>query len=78
MPADQWDSIVFVSGDYGLLHEIINGLMNRTDWKYIRNQLTIGGIPGGNSNGLLKSLLSEINEDFGVHEAAWLVIRGQQ
>ncbi len=28
---DEWDSIVFVSGD-GLLHEIVNGLMLRPDW----------------------------------------------
>lgn len=53
---DEWDSIVFVSGD-GLLHEIINGLMLRNDWNLVKHKITVGGIPGGTGNGLIKSLL---------------------
>ena len=30
--ASQFDALITVSGD-GLLHEVINGLMNRKDWK---------------------------------------------
>ena len=56
---------MFVSGD-GLLHEIINGLISRPDWNEIKNTITVGGIPAGTGNGIIKSLLTEINEDFGV------------
>jgi len=52
-----FDGIVSVSGD-GLLHEIINGLMIRDDWETFKNTITIGGIPGGTGNGLVKSLLA--------------------
>ena len=62
---DEWDSIIFVSGD-GLLHEIINGLMLRNDWNLVNHKITVGGIPGGTGNGLIKSLLYENNEEYGV------------
>lgn len=51
-----FDGIVTVSGD-GLLHEVVNGLMLRKDWMEIREKVTIGGIPGGTGNGLIKALL---------------------
>lgn len=45
-----------VSGD-GLLHEVVNGLMRRPDWTDLREKITVGGIPGGTGNGLIKALL---------------------
>lgn len=74
---NEFDGIVFVSGD-GLLHEIVNGLMKRPDWQKLKQTLTVGGIPGGTGNGLIKSLLSDINEDYGVKEASWLVLRNHR
>lgn len=68
---------MFISGD-GLMHEIINGLFVRRDFEEIRDKITIGGIPGGSGNGLMKSVLTQAGEDFGVKEAAYLVIRGQK
>lgn len=65
MDADEFDGIVSVSGD-GLLHEIINGIMSRPDFDTIRDKITVGGIPGGTGNGLIKTLLTENNEDYGV------------
>lgn len=74
---DKFDGIVTVSGD-GLLHEVVNGLMKRKDWLEIRDKVTIGGIPGGTGNGLIKALLHNQNENSGIHEAAYLIIRGRR
>ncbi len=77
MESDLFDGIVSVSGD-GLLHEIVNGLLKRKDWDQIKDTLTLGAIPGGTGNGLIKSLLSIEGEQYGVEEAAWLIIRGRR
>ena len=56
-----------MSGD-GLIHEIVNGLMRRSDWEpkvevegkgrvKFKDILTLGAIPGGSGNGFIKSLL---------------------
>lgn len=50
----KWDAVVLMSGD-GLLHEVINGLMERPDWKRaIQKPLCI--LPGGSGNALAASL----------------------
>ena len=55
-PAPQVEaSIVFVSGD-GLLHEGFNGIMQRDDADEFLNLTTLGIIPAGSANGLVKSL----------------------
>lgn len=46
----EWDGIVVVSGD-GLLHEVINGLMSRADWKAAM-KMPLGIIPAGSGNAL--------------------------
>ena len=70
----KWDSLVFVSGD-GLMHEILNGLMARSDYAEVKKKIVLGGIPGGTGNGLIKSILTEAGEEYGAKEAAYLVIR---
>ncbi|XP_027874894.1 sphingosine kinase 1 [Xiphophorus couchianus] len=50
----QWDALVIMSGD-GLLHEVINGLLERPDWEEaIRTPLGI--LPGGSANALAASV----------------------
>ncbi|KAJ2373328.1 hypothetical protein IW150_003678, partial [Coemansia sp. RSA 2607] len=49
-----YSSVVVVSGD-GLLYEVLNGLLQRTDWPKHRH-LPIGVVPAGTGNGLAKSL----------------------
>ena len=77
-----------VSGD-GLIHEVINGLLNRKDWDKkthvdglgkvkFRETLTVGAIPGGTGNGFIKALLERGHENYGVHEAAFRVIKGRR
>ena len=65
-----------VSGD-GLIHEVVNGIMNRTDRDAFLDTITFGLIPGGTGNALCKSILAANEENFGVKEAAYLVIRGK-
>eukprot|EP00343_Euplotes_focardii_P005085 CAMPEP_0205808162 /NCGR_PEP_ID=MMETSP0205-20121125/12041_1 /ASSEMBLY_ACC=CAM_ASM_000278 /TAXON_ID=36767 /ORGANISM="Euplotes focardii, Strain TN1" /LENGTH=110 /DNA_ID=CAMNT_0053083415 /DNA_START=375 /DNA_END=707 /DNA_ORIENTATION=- len=50
-----YTGVVTVSGD-GLIHEVVNGLMLRAD-KSITP--TIGCLPGGTSDGFIKSLLDD-------------------
>ncbi|XP_061130148.1 LOW QUALITY PROTEIN: sphingosine kinase 1-like [Syngnathus typhle] len=50
----QWDALVIMSGD-GLLFEVINGLLDRSDWEEaIRTPLGI--LPGGSGNALAASI----------------------
>ena len=82
----QYDVIITVSGD-GLVHEIVNGLLNRADWSKpvevpgqgklrFSDTVTLGAIPGGTGNGLIKSLLNRADENYGVMEAAFRIIKG--
>jgi diacylglycerol kinase family enzyme len=41
------------------------------------DSVVIGFIPGGTGNALVKSVLATTNEDFGVLEAAYLIVRGK-
>uniref|UniRef100_A0A803V4K1 sphingosine kinase n=1 Tax=Ficedula albicollis TaxID=59894 RepID=A0A803V4K1_FICAL len=50
----QWDTLVVMSGD-GLLFEVVNGLMERPDWKEaMKKPLCI--LPGGSGNALAASI----------------------
>ena len=82
----QYDVIVTISGD-GLVHEIINGLLNRNDWNSpsevskmeqarFRDTIVIGLIPGGTGNGMVKSLLARSDENYGIFEATFRIIKG--
>ena len=84
----QFDVIVTVSGD-GLVHEIINGLLNRKDWNTpgevseteqarFKDTLTLGIIPGGSGNGMVRSLLARSNENYGILEATFRIIKGNK
>lgn len=50
-------SMIVVSGD-GALHEIINAIMNRKDWRSTLN-IPIGIIPTGSGNGLAYTLIRQ-------------------
>lgn len=50
----EWDGIVVISGD-GLLHEVINGLMERPDWEEAI-KMPLGILPCGSGNALAGSI----------------------
>ena len=74
-----------ISGD-GLIHEVVNGLMGRSDWdrrvdiegkgrQRFKDILTLGAIPGGTGNGFIKSLMWRGNEEYDIMVAAFRVIK---
>lgn len=42
----------------------------------MRETLTLGAIPGGTGNGLIKSLLDRSDENYGILESAFRIIKG--
>ncbi|KAK1794747.1 hypothetical protein P4O66_009953 [Electrophorus voltai] len=50
----EWDGIIIVSGD-GLLHEVVNGLMDRPDWEQAI-KTPVGILPCGSGNALAGSI----------------------
>ncbi|KAL7874628.1 hypothetical protein SRHO_G00055980 [Serrasalmus rhombeus] len=50
----EWDGIIIVSGD-GLLHEVVNGLMDRPDWEQAI-KTPVGILPCGSGNALAGSV----------------------
>ncbi|XP_030582728.1 sphingosine kinase 1-like [Archocentrus centrarchus] len=50
----QWDALVIMSGD-GLLYEVINGLLERSDWEEAI-RIPLGILPGGSGNALAASI----------------------
>lgn len=74
---NDYDAIVTVSGD-GLIFEVVNGFLLREDWAEFKDKVTIGCIPGGTGNGLVKSILANSSENYGVFEAAFKIAKGQR
>lgn len=72
-----YDGIVTVSGD-GLIHEVVNGLYRRNDCLQLMSSMTIGFIPGGSANGLVKAVLHRSGEEYSVVSAAFVVGKGRQ
>ena len=69
------EGLVIMGGD-GTVHEVINGLMDRADWK-TAIQTPIGVIPAGTGNGLCKTLLDKAGEPYDPMSAAFLVAKGK-
>ena len=61
-----------------MIHEVVNALLSREDWKQFKDTVTIGCIPGGTGNGLVKSLLSHTNDRYSVLDAAFKVAKGRK
>lgn len=72
----KYDGVVCVSGD-GILVEIVNGLLEREDWK-TAIKTPLGVIPAGTGNGMAKSLLDSVGEPCTAFNATLSIIRGQK
>ncbi|XP_065363485.1 sphingosine kinase 2 [Calliphora vicina] len=59
----KYSGIIVASGD-GLLFEVINGIMERTDWRVLARNLPVGIVPCGSGNGLAKSIAHLYNEPY--------------
>ncbi|XP_020783539.2 LOW QUALITY PROTEIN: sphingosine kinase 2 [Boleophthalmus pectinirostris] len=62
----EWDGIIIVSGD-GLLHEVINGLMERPDWDQAI-KTPVGILPCGSGNALAGSVNHHAGYDMCLRE----------
>ena len=71
----KYTSILTVSGD-GLLHEVVNGIMSRSDWMEVVNKISIAPLPGGSANGLSKSITHLSGEKYTIINATYLVLKG--
>lgn len=60
---DRYAGIVVASGD-GLFYEVLNGLMERMDWRRACRELSLGIIPCGSGNGLARSIAHHCNEPY--------------
>ncbi|XP_027841893.1 sphingosine kinase 2-like isoform X1 [Aphis gossypii] len=60
----KWGRGVVVLGGDGLMFEVINGLMERSDWQRAFEYLTLAVIPGGSGNGMAKSISFETKEPY--------------
>ncbi|XP_069038760.1 sphingosine kinase 2 isoform X2 [Lepisosteus oculatus] len=63
----EWDGIVIVSGD-GLLHEVINGLMERPDWEQAI-KTPLGILPCGSGNALAGAINHHAGYEMCLREA---------
>ncbi|KAL5730053.1 sphingosine kinase [Ranunculus cassubicifolius] len=71
-----YDGVVCVSGD-GVLVEVINGLLQRKDWKSAI-KVPLGIVCAGTGNGMVKSLLDSVDELCSVTNAVLTIIRGHK
>ncbi|KAM9851464.1 sphingosine kinase 2 [Aulostomus maculatus] len=62
----EWDGIIIISGD-GLLHEVINGLMERADWEQAI-KTPVGILPCGSGNALAGSINHHAGYDMCLRE----------
>ncbi|XP_067639393.1 sphingosine kinase 2 [Eurosta solidaginis] len=58
-----YSGIVVASGD-GLFYEVLNGIMEREDWRAVTRRLPMGIIPCGSGNGLARSVAYLYNESY--------------
>lgn len=72
---EKLDGLVIVGGD-GTLHEVINGLMSRSDWE-TAIQTPIGMISAGTGNGFCKTLLELAGEPYDPISAAFIIAKGK-
>jgi sphingosine kinase len=72
----EYTAILTVGGD-GILQEVFNGILSRSDGLSILEQLPVQPMPGGTGNGLSKSILFTINEDKAPLNAVFNVIKGK-
>jgi len=70
------DGLVVVGGD-GTIHDVIAGLMSRSD-RSVAIKTPIGVIPAGTGNGLSKTLLEVSGEAYSPLNAAFIIAKGKQ
>eukprot|EP01138_Halocafeteria_seosinensis_P002862 gb/GECG01002923.1/.p1 GENE.gb/GECG01002923.1/~~gb/GECG01002923.1/.p1 ORF type:complete len:606 (+),score=48.31 gb/GECG01002923.1/:1-1818(+) len=71
----RYNGIVCIGGD-GMVHEVVQGLMTRSDWKVAISKLSIGVLPGGSGNGIARSLCELKGEQYKLIESCFITLKG--
>ena len=71
---EAYEGVVSVGGD-GLAHEIVNGLMNRAE--KLKQLPFLGFLPGGSSDGMLKTVLHECGEALSPVNSVYIIGKGK-
>lgn len=66
--------VVGVGGD-GILYEILQGCLDRPDWKTVVNNVRLGLLPAGSGNGLVCSLVAAAGLKYSASAAALLIAK---
>lgn len=73
----EYDALILMGGD-GLIHEVVNGIRERTDDLFHNmERLPLGIIGCGTSNGLATSLTYAAREDSGIMQDTFLIAKGK-
>lgn len=76
LPLGKYRGIVVASGD-GLMYEVLQGLLTRTDWAKAIRYTQLGILPLGSGNGLSATINKEAGEPVGdLMSAAFVIARG--
>ena len=73
---DDYKCVCTISGD-GLVYEVINGLMSRTDGKAALERVPLAPAPGGTGNALWRSICHKAGEHADLLGAAFVYAKGQ-
>jgi sphingosine kinase len=72
----EYHGIVTLGGD-GIVHEIVNGMMQRPDRTAVFQKLKIGIVGTGTANGLATSIAHQSNEGHGPLDETFLICKGK-
>ncbi len=67
--------IVTLGGD-GIIHETVNGLLTRPDWRAV-SRIPLTFLPGGTSDGLVTSILRACGLEPSLDNALYVAIKGK-
>lgn len=59
-----------------MVHEVVQGLMTRSDWNTAISKLSIGVLPGGSGNGIARSLCELKGEQFNLIGSCFIMLKG--
>ena len=63
-------------GGDGIIHETVNGLLTRPDWRAV-SRVPLAFLPGGTSDGLIASIIRSCGLEHSLDNAIYLAIKGQ-
>ena len=58
-----------------MIHETVNGLLTRSDWRIV-SKLPLGFLPGGTSDALVTNLLASAGMKYSLDNSIYLLIKG--